>query len=378
MFKTRVRQFERGLWFRHGDFKCLVGPGTYRLWSRLWSFTRDRIEVVNMLATKFEHALLDVILNHPDAQRVLLVVDLSDTQRALVWKDNRLSYIVGPGRHAFWRTPYNLHVETFNVEDVYFEHPQREAVLAHPQARTWLDGVEVSAHEDVLLFHNGQLVRKLGPGKHVFWKGAGQITWKAVDRREQIADVTGQDIMTADKVTIRVNLVASYQVVDAEKAVTVVADAAQALYREAQLALRAAAGTRTLDALLADKDAVARELKDSLAARAATFGIEVRSIGLRDIILPGDMKELFNRVIAAEKEAQANLIKRREETAAIRSQANTAKVLAENPVLARLKELEALQEIVAGTKATFVFGPGDLATQIAGLIPSHGNDGPTG
>lgn len=378
MFKTRIRQFERGLWFRHGDFKRLVGPGTYRLWSRLWSLTRDRIEVVSTLTTRFEHALLDVIVNHPDVERALQVVDLSDAQRALVWKDNRLTYILGPGRHAFWRTPYRLHVETFNVNDVYFEHADREAVLAHPQAKLWLEGVEVPAHEEVLLFRNGQLVRKLGAGKHIFWKGAGQITWKAVDRREQLADVAGQDIMTADKVTVRVNLLVSYQVVDAEKSVTVVADAPQALYREAQLALRAAIGTRTLDALLADKDAVARELQDGLTARAATFGIQVRSIGLRDVILPGDMKELFNRVIAAEKEAQANLIKRREETAAIRSQANTAKVLAENPVLARLKELEALQEIVAGTKATFVLGPGDLATQIAGLIRGHASEAQAG
>ena len=106
---------------------------------------------------------------------------------------------------------------------------------------------------------------------------------------------------------------------------------------------------------------MARELEGIVRQRVAALGLEVISVGIRDVILPGDMKELFNRVIAAEKEAQANLIKRREETAAIRSQANTARILAENPVLARLKELELLQEIVANTKATFVLGQGDLA-----------------
>jgi regulator of protease activity HflC (stomatin/prohibitin superfamily) len=94
----------------------------------------------------------------------------------------------------------------------------------------------------------------------------------------------------------------------------------------------------------------------------------VKGVGLRDIILPGEMREILNRVITAEKEAQANLIKRREETAAARSQANTAKLLAENPALARLKELEMLQEILAGAKTTFVFGQGELASQIRGLI----------
>ena len=90
--------------------------------------------------------------------------------------------------------------------------------------------------------------------------------------------------------------------------------------------------------------------------------------GLRDIILPGDMKTILNEVIMAQKQAEANLIRRREETAAARSQANTAKLLAENPALARMKELEALQEILKGTTATFVLGSGDLAEQVSGLI----------
>ena len=95
----------------------------------------------------------------------------------------------------------------------------------------------------------------------------------------------------------------------------------------------------------------------------------VKGVGLRDIILPGDMKTLLNQVIAATKEAEANLIRRREETAAARSQVNTAKLLAENPQLARLKELEMLQGILAGSRATFVFGGGgDIAEQVRGLI----------
>lgn len=145
-------------------------------------------------------------------------------------------------------------------------------------------------------------------------------------------------------------------------------DYAQALYREAQLALRAAIGGRGLDSLLADKDAVGREVRASLARRAEEFGVAVVSVGLRDIILPGEMKLILNQVIEAEKQAQANLIRRREETAAARSQANTARLLAENPLLARIKELELLGEILAGTKATFVFGSGDLANQVRSLI----------
>src|SRR5262249_1433394 len=112
-----------------------------------------------------------------------------------------------------------------------------------------------------------------------------------------------------------------------------------------------------------------------LARRAAEFGVAIASIGVRDIVLPGDMKTILNQVIEAQKQAEANLIRRREETAAARSQANTARLLAENPVLLRMKELEALEAILKGSKATFVLGPGDLGNQVKALVAGKDDGG---
>lgn len=370
--KVRVKRHERGLWFRHGDFRQLLRPGAHRFWSRLWSPAKDRVEVADTMKTKFEHPMLDVLLQHAHVLDALHVVDLTDVERALVWRDDRLAYVLGPGRHAFWKQPYRLFVETFNVATFRFEHPRLATVLAHPDATRWLDGVQVEAGAEVLLYRDGVLAQRLGEGLHVFWKGTGKVRWASVDRREQVADVAGQEIITSDKVTLRVNLLVNWQVVDPVLAATTVADAAQALYREAQMALRAAVGTRTLDALLADKESVGGEVRGALSSRTGVFGVAVRGVGLRDIVLPGDMKQLLNQVIAAQKEAEANLIRRREETAAARSQANTAKLLAENPQLARLKELEMLKDVLAGTSATFVFGEGDLSTQVRSLVAQKG------
>src|SRR3989442_1388541 len=100
------------------------------------------------------------------------------------------------------------------------------------------------AHEKIQVVNT--TVTRFEQGLLVFWKGAGKVAWKTVDRRELIADVAGQEIMTADKVTLRVNLLVTYQVADAQRAVTAVADFNQALYREAQLVLRAAVGGKTL------------------------------------------------------------------------------------------------------------------------------------
>jgi len=96
--------------------------------------------------------------------------------------------------------------------------------------------------------------------------------------------------------------------------------------------------------------------------------VEVVSLGIRDIILPGDMKDLMNKVTEAKKAAEANLITRREETAAMRSQANTAKLLESNPVLMRLRELETLEKISGNSKLSVVLGEKGLADRIVNLL----------
>lgn len=362
--KVRIARHERGLLFRHKDFMRVLSPGVYRV---PW-FGKRRVEIVNTLNTRFEHGLLDVLIADARLRDELVIVDLHDNQRALVWRDGRLLAIIGPGRHAYWRTPGQIAVDVYDVADVTFVHDRLDAILAHPDARKWLDSIEVCSHNTALLFRDGKLVGRLAEGRHVFWKGNGNLVFRDVDLREQLTEVAGQEIMTSDKVTLRVNLIVSYRVVDPLLAVSTVADHAQTVYRESQLALRAAIGTRTLDALLADKESVGGEVRHAIARRTAAFGVEVRSVGLRDVILPGDMREILNQVITAEKEAQANLIRRREETAAARSEANTARLLAENPLLARMKELEAMKGLLQGARLTLVLGEGDIAGQLRSLV----------
>lgn len=366
MFRLiHVREHERGLWFRRGNFQDLILPGS--TWLLSW---QDKIHIVDVVANvRFDHPLLDLLVEKPQLREQLEIVDLDAMQRAIVWKDGRLLQILGPGRHAFWKTSAKLQIETFSIaDDVRFAHPRLQAVLQNAEATKFLDGVMVADHEEVLLYKDGVLIDRLGQGLHVFWKGNGQVRWKTVDKREQTADVAGQEIITADKVTLRVNLVVTYLVTDAVKALQSSVDYSQALYREAQLALRAAVGAKALDALLGDKESVGAEVRDALTKRAVELGISVKSVGLRDIVLPGDMKELMNRVIAATKEAEANLIRRREETAAARSQANTARLLSENPLLVRMKELEMLKDVLSNTTTTFVLGPGDLSDQLRTLV----------
>ncbi|MGE3354252.1 MAG: slipin family protein, partial [Planctomycetota bacterium] len=324
MFRTHIQQNELGLLFRRGDFQRVLGPGTWVL-PGVW-FGRDRLEIVNVLDTRFRHRLLDLLVRTDELRERLEVVDLGEGQRALIWRDGRLFDLVGSGLFAYWRAPYRLKVETFSVDDVRFAHPQLDAVLGLDAARTQLAAVDVAPHEQLLVRRGGESFATLGPGRHAFWTRAGSVTWTAVDLREQIADVQGQDVMTADKVTLRLNLVVSWRITDPVLATTVVDRAGQAVYREAQLALRAAVGGRALDQLLADKETVGAEIRTALRGRAAEFGVAIAAVGVRDLVLPGEMKTILNQVIEAQKQAEANLIRRREETAAARSQANTARL----------------------------------------------------
>ena len=159
--KVRIKSYEKGLLFKFGDFVKLLEPGSYRLWSKLWSRKRAKVSIVSTLVSKFEHPLLDVLVRHPDMARALTVVELADHERALVWKDGRLAHVLGTGRHAFWNQPYELKFEVFDANTLRFEHQKMEAIVAHPGSSKWLVGVNVD-ESSFLRVHAGARTRQVG------------------------------------------------------------------------------------------------------------------------------------------------------------------------------------------------------------------------
>src|SRR5881628_1608239 len=117
--------------------------------------------------------------------------------------------------------------------------------------------------------------------------------------------------MSKDRVSLRVNLSAEFRVVDARKLASVAAAADEVLHLAMQLASREAVATRTLDELLAEREALAAAMHQDVRDRIGAVGMELITFGVRDVILPGEMKALLNRVIEAQKEAEANVIYRR-------------------------------------------------------------------
>jgi len=363
--RYRIHSDEIGLHFRDGEFKGLLGEG------RHWFFDplgKVRVEIVSERDPWLVHEKLDVIVKSGALADRAVVLDLKDHQRGLVWVEGRFSRVLAPGLYAYWTGQKEVEVEVVDARSVRFEHKELATIVQWPMAGKLLDVCRVQRNGVGVLFYDGKYVETLSPGLYAFWRGTADAKLVEVDVRETMVDVGGQEIMTSDKVTLRLNAVATYRVVDARRVVTGVDDLRQTLYREAQLALRAVLGTRELDQFLADKDAVAKEVEELLRRRAEELGVEIVSVGVRDVILPGEMKELMNRVTEAKKAAEANLIARREETAAMRSQANTAKLLEQSPTLMRLRELEVLEKIATASNLKVVLGEQGLADRVVNLL----------
>jgi regulator of protease activity HflC (stomatin/prohibitin superfamily) len=363
--RFKVREQERGLLFRDREFQDVLGPGVHY---RLDPLRKLRVDLVPVRLPWLDHADLDVMVRSGALRREARVVDLKAHERAIVWVDGRLEAVLKPGLYALWTVFRDVKLEIVDARPALFEAEQLAAILELRGTATLLEAVSVEAGHAGLLFRNGRHEATLGPGLYALWKGVARARVAVVELREQVADVAGQEIMTADKVTLRLNAVVTFKVADPLRAVSAVDDYRQALYREAQLALRAVVGARTLDALLGEKDAVARELGASLQSRVAELGLAVVSLGIRDVILPGEMKELMNRVIEAQKAAEAALVTRREETAAMRSQANTARLIEQNPTLMRLRELETLEKVAEKGRLSVVVGEGGLAGRIVKMV----------
>ena len=366
MFKLiKIRSYEAGLKFRDGEFCGALEAGKHWLFDPL---RKLRVRVVSKRDPWLVDEQLDVIVKLGALDGKVTVLDLKDNQRALVWIDGRFARILTAGLYAYWNGQRDVRVELIDARQVRLEHADLKAIVRAPEAQRLLDICKVDRDCTGVLYIDGRCVDLLTPGVYAFWKDVADSRVVEIDMREAQVDISGQEIMTADKVTLRINAIVTYLVRDARRAVSVSSDLRQSLYREAQLVLRAVVGAHELDSFLAGKDAVVQELEAAVRERANTLGLDVLSVGIRDVILPGDMKDLMNRVTEAKKAAEANLIVRREETAAMRSQANTAKLLADNPTLMRLRELEVLEKIASAGKMNIMLGEKGLADRVVNLL----------
>ena len=370
---------ERALLFRRDNFERVLEPGRHRLRAL---GGKARVEVFDITDVAFKHKNAKFLMNTYAARLSDYIgsIELNDIQVGLIYSDQHLTDILAPGAFfSYWKGAEEIKVDVINIDKSFDIHDSLLSLLGRglkigrsKEVLTAISYNEVPDERVGLLQVNGKLEKVLQPGNYGFWKYNRSVVVKLLDMRLQVMEVNGQEILTKDRVSLRINLSASYRITNPELIATKLNDFASYVYRELQLRLREAVGTKTLDQLLEDKDALNVVIADGVKEKLDEYAIVLHSVGVKDIVLPGDMKLILNQVVEAQKAAEANLIKRREETQAMRSLHNTAKMMENNPTLLRLKELESLEKITERIDKISVYGGLDgVLKDLVKLAPSR-------
>ncbi len=216
--------------------------------------------------------------------------------------------------------------------------------------------VVVQESEAGLLYHDGRFQRQLGAGRHLLRRRRQRID--RIDLRTRDLIVPGQEVMTADRIAVKLSVIVAWTVTDPLAMARARADAGQALYLAVQAGLREVVAGMALDDLVGARAELDTRLLEAARARAGGLGLEVGSVTLRDLMLPTNLKRAFSAVLEAQKEAQRRLELARGEQAVLRSLANAARLLAEHPGLVQARMLQALE--AGGNTIAYGVPPAEL------------------
>ncbi len=295
---------------------------------------------------------------------MLTVAEVKDNEIALQYENGNFKNVLSPGRYAYWKGATEFTFMKADLSKVAITESIDVNTLVRREVLSYVRVYVVEAYEKGILFIDGKFEKVLETGVYYFWKNPVSITVSKADLRQLQLEVSGQEILTKDKAALRVNFYTQYKVTDIIKALIENKDYEKQLYVLMQLALREYIGTMTLDEMLEKKEAISTYVLTALKEKAGNLGVEVKDCGVRDIILPGEMKEIMNQVLVAQKKAEANVIMRREETASTRSLLNTAKLMEENSMLFKLKEMEYVEKIADKINSISLSGGNQVIDQL--------------
>lgn len=357
-----INENQRGLLFRHGKFEGLLEPGRHLL-------SGGKVLELVFLDQPLHSVTcgLETLLGNPAVAKQAAVVEVPDQNLALHFVDGKFANVLRQGKHAFWNISEKHDFQLVDISDPEVSPEVPRYIFAHIPAM-FFTRVEVAQHQKALLRFDQKLVRVLEPGTYFFWKNGMKVDVVPVDMRLLPMTVAGQEILTQDKVSLRVSFVCTYRITDCVKVLTEIDDYEEQLHIAVQLALRDYIGQHKLDEILEGKETISQYVLQRLKEQEQGLYVEIVSGGVKDVILPGEIRDIMNSVLAAEKRAQAGVIARREEVASTRSLLNTARMMDENKTLFRLKELEYIERICENVGSIQLNGSADLLTQLTSLL----------
>jgi regulator of protease activity HflC (stomatin/prohibitin superfamily) len=355
---VQIKAYQIGLVFKNRNLIEILKEGNY------WLFGNKYVEIFE---TKDEFKTgndLNLLLKNENLKNLLEVVEVKDGEIVLVKENGIFKEVLNVGQYAFWKGVLNREFQKVDLTKVEITEKISKTILENIKLKNFIRKFVVTNQYKGLLLIDGKLTKVLEAGTYYFWNNEISIDVKAIDMRMQQMEIAGQELLTKDKAMLRINFYVRFQVENIEKALMENKEYDKQLYILMQLALREFVGALTLDELLVKKDSVGKEILENLGNKAEDLGLKASDAGIRDVILTGEMKEIMNQVLIAEKKAQANSIMRREETASTRSLLNTAKLMEENEVLWKLKEMEYMEKIADKIGDITVSGNSNILSQL--------------
>ncbi|MBQ2881656.1 MAG: slipin family protein [Clostridia bacterium] len=361
-----INENQKGFLFKNGKYIKLLNAGKHIL------FGGKEIELSDMEQTlNCKKCSLETLLADKEVSDRVTVVEVGDEEIALHYVNGKFSSVLHRGKYAFWSTVNKHEFKIVNTSDPTVDESIPEYIFSKILPTNYIK-IEVPEYKKARLYFNQKFQRILDAGTYYFWKTATKVEVGYVDTRLTRMDITGQEIMTSDKVPLRINFVCNYRVTDYVKILTEIDDFAEQIHVTAQLALRDYVGKYKLDEILENKTEMSQFVFTRLKAKEKELFVEITDAGIKDIVLPGAIRDIMNTVLIAEKKAQANVITRREEVASTRSLLNTAKMMDENKTLYKLKELEYVERICENVGNISLNGNGNILSQLTSLL--NGNN----
>ncbi|MEY8849544.1 slipin family protein [Psychroserpens sp. XS_ASV72] len=365
MKRVRINAGKVGLVFKNGDYLKVLTQGTY------WLGFNQRVLIYDLTMTFQAPIALDILLQDKALVSLLDVVEVKDNELVLVYENGLFKTILVAGRYAYWKGLIEREFVRADLSKIYITEKIDKALFSNYELSKYIRTFEVATYEKAVLLVDDVYTKTLTGGTYRFWRNDTTIKIAKADMRQLQLEIAGQELLTKDKAGIRINFYTQYKVTDIEKALLDNKDYEKQLYISMQLVLRAYVGAYTLDELLERKDNIAEAVFEDVKASAKTLGVTVLNCGIRDVILTGEMKEIMNQVLIAQKRAQANVITRREETASTRSLLNTAKLMEDNTMLYKLKEMEYVEKIAEKIGEITVSGNGNMVAQLKAIFSGN-------
>ncbi|MEQ1734405.1 MAG: slipin family protein [Bacteroidia bacterium] len=362
MKRIVINKWTKGIVLKNGTYVKTIHEGVY------WLMYGQEIIVYDMAIPFKTPVNLSILLTDENFVSATTVVTVKDNEIALYYANDMFVSVVNTGRYVYWNGLINCKYVIINLANCTIDTSIGSALLTHKDVAPYIRTSVIEPYEKGILFIDGSFNKIMEAGTYNFWKNSTTINVVKVDIRTQLMDINAQEILTKDKAALRININMQYIVSDVVKALVNNSAYDKQLYVLAQLTIREFVSTVSFDELMEKRDALAKLVTESIATKATLLGVTISHIGIKDIVLPGDMKDIMNQVLIAEKKAQANIIMRREETASTRSLLNTAKLMEDNTMLFKLKEMEYVEKIADKIQSISISGGGQVVDQLKQLF----------